>query len=157
MRRSIEQQKTLGFCSRVARLCEVHVAWDDESAAVPEPSANLTDTVPSADGEESVDYWAGEVLRIGSEIMYNVLKAKLAFARGRHRQTVRAREVKVWPALGPKEVEELVAASPVAAERVQGACLQRRRGAPVERLQPRGQGTWAERASCDPIIFVVSA
>ena len=51
----------------------------------------------------------------------NKLKAKLAFARGRHRQTVRAREVKGWPALGPKEAEELVAASPVAAERVQGA------------------------------------
>ena len=112
----------------MARHCKVHAAWDDESAAAPEPSASLTDTVPSADGEDSVDHWAGEVLRIEREmslvlLTYTELKAKLAFARSRHRQTVRAREVKAWHALGPKEVEEVVAASPVVAERVHGALL----------------------------------
>ena len=75
-----------------------------------------------------MDFWAGEVLHIEREMSLvmltkNELKAKLAFARGRHRQVVRAREVKAWPALELKEAEELVAASPFEAERVQGALL----------------------------------
>ena len=110
----------------MARHCKVHAAWDDELVAAPEPSASLTDTVPSADGEDSVDHWGGEVLRIEREmslvmLTYNELKAKLAFARGRHRQTVRAREVRTRPILRPEEADELVAASPVAAERLQSA------------------------------------
>ena len=105
----------------------VHVwhvaAWDDKLVASPEPSASVTDTVPSVHDEDSVDHWAGEVLRIEREmrivmLKWNELKAKLTYARGRHMQTVRAREVKTPPTLGPEAAEELVAASPVAAGRV---------------------------------------
>ena len=57
----IEQLNTIKFlftCGQVA-------AWDDKLVAAPEPSASLTDTVPSVHDEDSVDHWAGEVLRIG--------------------------------------------------------------------------------------------
>ena len=79
----------------MTRHCKVHAAWDTEGGAAPELSTSLTDTLPSADGEDSVDFWAGEVLRIEREmslvmLTYNELKAKLTFARGRHRQVVRA-------------------------------------------------------------------
>ena len=48
--------------------CKVHAAWDDEWGAAPELSASLTDTLPNADNEDSVDFWAGEVLHIEREM-----------------------------------------------------------------------------------------
>ena len=69
---------------------------------------SATESLPKPD---SVERWAEEVLEIEREISlllitYNELKAKLSFARSRHRQTVKARELAALVSVKSEDQDE---------------------------------------------------
>ena len=71
----------------------------------------MSDTV--ARETDTGEFWTGEIVQIEHEmsvvtLKYNEFKAQLTFARGRHRQTVGARQVAVQGNVDPVERAELL-------------------------------------------------